>query len=244
MSSKQEVVSQIIATNVHQDLSIFGLIASADMVSKLIMLILAGLSAWSWFIIIDKIYKYNYIKKKIKQFEEVFWSGQALEHLHDRIGRSIDNPLASIFVSAMNELKKVSTSKQITDSVLKIGQKDRLMQAMLLVKNREAEVIESKLGIIAGIGSYSPYIGLLGTVWGIMHSFQSIAGSKNTSLAVVAPGIAEALLATAIGLLAAIPCVAFYNYLISQSDSISNKMDDFCSELHTILSRSIDEEKI
>lgn len=244
MSSKQEVVSQLIATNVHQDLSIFGLIASADLFSKLIMLILACLSAWSWFIIVDKIYKYNYIKNKMKQFEEVFWSGQSLEHLHDRIGRSIDNPLASIFVSAMNELKKVSTSKQITDSVLKIGQKDRLMQAMMIVKNRETEVIESKLGIIAGIGSYSPYIGLLGTVWGIMHSFQSIAGSKNTSLAVVAPGIAEALLATAIGLLAAIPCVAFYNYLISQSDSISNKMEDFSSELHTILSRSIDEEKI
>jgi biopolymer transport protein TolQ len=242
--NQDEVISQVISTTSSQDLSIWGLISSADAVGKLVMFILVLLSIWSWAIILDKIFKFNLIKKKITQFDEVFWAGQALDQLHDRLKRSIDNPLAAIFVSAMNELKRTSTTKQITDSVLKIGQKDRIMQAMSLVKNRESERIESYLGFLAGVGAYSPFIGLFGTVWGIMHSFQSIAASKNTSLAVVAPGIAEALLATAIGLLAAIPAVAFYNYLVSQSNYIQNRMDDFIAELYTILSRSIDEEKI
>lgn len=242
--NQDEVISQVISTTSSQDLSIWGLISSADAVGKLVMFILVLLSIWSWAIILDKIFKFNLIKKKITQFDEVFWAGQALDQLHDRLKRSIDNPLAAIFVSAMNELKRTSTTKQITDSVLKIGQKDRIMQAMTLVKNRESERIESYLGFLAGVGAYSPFIGLFGTVWGIMHSFQSIAASKNTSLAVVAPGIAEALLATAIGLLAAIPAVAFYNYLVSQSNYIQNRMDDFIAELYTILSRSIDEEKI
>jgi biopolymer transport protein TolQ len=242
--NQEEVISQVISTTSSQDLSIWGLISSADAVGKLVMFALVLLSIWSWAIIFDKIFKFNLIKKKIAQFDEVFWAGQGLDQLHDRLKRSIDNPLAAIFVSAMNELKRTSTTKQITDSVLKIGQKDRIMQAMLLVKNRESERIDSYLGFLAGVGAYSPFVGLFGTVWGIMHSFQSIAASKNTSLAVVAPGIAEALLATAIGLLAAIPAVAFYNYLVSQSNYIQNRMDDFIAELYTILSRSIDEEKI
>lgn len=245
MSQQEQVASEIISTtSTGQDLSIFGLISSADTVGKLVMFVLVLLSIWSWAIILDKIFKYNLIKRKISQFDEVFWSGQGLDQLFDRIKRNVDNPLAAIFVSAMTELKRTGTTKQLSDSVLKIGHKDRIMQAMNLIKNRESERIESYLGFLAGVGAYSPFIGLFGTVWGIMHSFQSIAASKNTSLAVVAPGIAEALLATAIGLLAAIPAVAFYNFLVAQSNYINNRMEDFITELYTILSRSIDEEKI
>lgn len=244
MNQPEEIISQVISTTSSPDLSIWGLISSADAVGKLVMFVLVLLSIWSWAIILDKIFKYNLLKRKITLFDEVFWSGQGLEALHERIKRSIDNPLAAIFVAAMNELKRNTNSKQLSDSVLKIGQKDRIMQAMNLMKNRESERIESYLGFLAGVGAYSPFIGLFGTVWGIMHSFQSIAASKNTSLAVVAPGIAEALLATAIGLLAAIPAVAFYNYLVSQSNYIQNRMDDFIAELYTILSRNIDEERI
>ncbi len=236
-----EVVSQVISTHTSQDLSIMGLIASADGVGKLVMLCLVLLSIWSWAIILDKLFKYNMIKRKITQFDEVFWSGQGLDQLYERIKRNIDSPLAAIFVSAMAEINRNVTKPTNSDSILKIGQKDRIMQAMNLVRNRESERIESYLGFLAGVGAYSPFIGLFGTVWGIMHSFQSIAASKNTSLAVVAPGIAEALLATAIGLIAAIPAVAFYNFLSSQANYMSNRMDDFIVELYTILSRSIDE---
>ncbi len=236
-----EVVSQVISTHASQDLSIFGLISSADGVGKLVMLCLVVLSVWSWAIILDKLFKYNMLKRKIVQFDEVFWSGQGLDQLYERIKRNIDSPLAAIFVSAMAEINRNVAKTQTSDSILKIGQKDRIMQAMNLVRNRESERIESYLGFLAGVGAYSPFIGLFGTVWGIMHSFQSIAASKNTSLAVVAPGIAEALLATAIGLIAAIPAVAFYNYLSSQANYMSNRMDDFIVELYTILSRSIDE---
>lgn len=236
-----EVVSQVISTHTSQDLSIMGLIASADGVGKLVMLCLVLLSIWSWAIILDKLFKYNMIKRKITQFDEVFWSGQGLDQLYERIKRNIDSPLAAIFVSAMAEINRNVAKPTNSDSILKIGQKDRIMQAMNLVRNRESERIESYLGFLAGVGAYSPFIGLFGTVWGIMHSFQSIAASKNTSLAVVAPGIAEALLATAIGLIAAIPAVAFYNFLSSQANYMSNRMDDFIVELYTILSRSIDE---
>jgi biopolymer transport protein TolQ len=127
---------------------------------------------------------------------------------------------------------------------LKVGQKERVLQSMYLVRDRELEKLETGLVFLATVGSSATFIGLFGTVWGIMHSFQSIAASKNTTLAVVAPGIAEALLATAIGLLAAIPAVIFHSYLTSKVISINNKIDDFVGELHTLLSRAIDEEKI
>jgi len=241
--SSEDVVTEIVKTTTSQDLSILGLIAHADGVGKFVMFVLVMLSVASWAVIFDKIFKYQAIKKKIIQFDEIFWSGQGLDQLYDRMKKTIDSPLAAIFVSAMAELGRSNNKNLPADSILKIGQKDRIMQAMNLVRNREIERIESYLSFLAGVGSYSPFIGLFGTVWGIMHSFQSIAASKNTSIAVVAPGIAEALLATAIGLLAAIPAVAFYNYLASQSNYISNRMDDFIAELYTILSRSIDEEK-
>jgi biopolymer transport protein TolQ len=125
-----------------------------------------------------------------------------------------------------------------------VGLKERVGQAMYLVRNRENEKLEKNLGFLATVGSSSTFIGLFGTVCGIMHSFQSIAGSNNTSLAVVAPGIAEALLATAIALVAAIPAMVAYNFLAAQANSISNRLEDFSYELHTLLSRAIDEEKL
>jgi biopolymer transport protein TolQ len=206
------------------------------------MLILVIASIWAWAIIIDKIFYLIQIRKKIKNFEGVFWSGAVLDQLYETIKRSIDNPLAAVFVAAMNECKRL-TSKGLTDT-LKVSHKERIMQAMYLIRNREIERMEQNLSFLATVASSTPFIGLFGTVWGIMHSFQSIATSKNTSLAVVAPGIAEALLATAIGLFAAIPAVIFYNYLSSQINKMNNKIDDFINELSSILSRAIDEEKI
>jgi biopolymer transport protein TolQ len=181
----------------------------------------------------------------MSDFENVFWSGQVLDILYERVKRSIDNPLSAVFVAAMNECKRNEGNKNIAaDSILKTGLKERIMQAMNLVRNRESENLESHLGFLAIVGSASPFIGLFGTVWGIMHSFQSIAASSNTSLAVVAPGIAESLLATAIGLAAAIPSVIFYNLLASKANHLTSKLDDFVGELHTLLARAIDEEKL
>lgn len=226
-----------------EHLSIFSMITSADMMSKSVMLILIIVSIWSWAIIFEKIFSLRRVKKKITHFENIFWSGQVLDQLYEAAKTNIDNPLTAIFINAMNECKR--TDKRLaTDSILKISHKDRIWQGMNLVRDRETEKLEKNLGFLAIVGSNALFVGLFGTVWGVMHSFQSIAASKNTTLAVVAPGIAEALLATAIGLMAAIPCVVFYTHLVSQVASISNKMDDFIGELNSILSRAIDEEKI
>ncbi len=225
------------------DVSILGLISSADMLSKAVMLIILMASIWSWAIIIEKYTKYKLAKSKMLVFESVFWSGQALDGLYDRVKRAVDNSLSAIFVAAMTECKR-NDSNPSDNSSLKIGLKERVMQSMNLVRNREIEQLEENLSFLATVGSVAPFVGLFGTVWGIMNSFQSIASSKNTSLAVVAPGIAEALLVTAIGLVAAIPAVVAYNMLSNRLNFLSNKMDDFIGELYTILARAIDEEKL
>jgi biopolymer transport protein TolQ len=241
--STQTSINEVVNITTTNNISILSMITSSDMIGKSVMLMLVIASIWSWAIIIDKIFSFYKVKKKIIVFEAQFWSGGILEQLYDSVKKSVNDPASSIFVSAMNECKRHKNTIPATDS-LKMGRKERVLQTMYLVRNREIERLEQNLGFLATVGSSTPFVGLLGTVWGIMHSFQSIASSKNTSLAVVAPGIAEALLATAIGLFAAIPAVIFYNYLSAQLVSINNKIDDFIGELNTILSRAIDEEKI
>lgn len=235
ISDSLEIVTQ-------DHLSIFSLISSSDIIGKSVMLMLLIASIWSWAIILDKIFKLAQVQRRMKNFENMFWSGGVLEQLYESIKRSVNNPLALIFVSAMDECKSLNT-KGLSDA-LKNNHKERITGAMYLAQNREVEKLEKNLSFLATVGSSAPFVGLFGTVWGIMHSFQSIATSKNTSLAVVAPGIAEALLATAIGLFAAIPAVIFYNYLISRITLINNKIEDFSSELNSILSKAIDQEKM
>ncbi|BBJ31750.1 Tol-Pal system subunit TolQ [Rickettsia asiatica] len=235
ISDSLEIVTQ-------DHLSIFSLISSSDIIGKSVMLMLLIASIWSWAIILDKIFKLVQVQKRMRAFENVFWSGGVLEQLYESIKRSVNNPLALIFVSAMDECKSLNT-KGLSDA-LKNNHKERITGAMYLAQNREVEKLEKNLSFLATVGSSAPFVGLFGTVWGIMHSFQSIATSKNTSLAVVAPGITEALLATAIGLFAAIPAVIFYNYLISRITLINNKIEDFISELNSIFSKAIDQEKM
>lgn len=239
--SNSEVASSA-ASNI--DLSVLSLISSSDLTGKMVILLLALASIWSWAIIIGKIMSFSSLKKRMQQFENIFWSGQVLDDLYEKTKKSVNNPLAAIFVNAINECKKGVKDDGKKSEILKIGQKDRVIAAMNLSKNRELDLLDKNLGFLATVGSSAPFIGLFGTVWGIMHSFQSIATSKNTSLAVVAPGIAEALLATAIGLLAAIPATIFYNYLSSYVGEIENKVDNFIGELSSLMSRAIDEEKM
>lgn len=235
-------INDVVETTAQSSISIFSLISSSDIIGKSVMLLLVIASVWAWAVIIDKLLNLSNLKKRISAFESIFWSGAVLDQLYETVKRTINNPLAAVFIAAMNECKR-QNGKNLNDT-LKISHKERIIQSMYLVKNREIERLEQNLGFLATTAASTPFIGLFGTVWGIMHSFQSIAASKNTSLAVVAPGIAEALLATAIGLFAAIPAVIFYNYLSSQITKIHNKIDDFIMELNAILSRAIDEEKM
>ena len=219
------------------ELSIWELFWQAGWVVKLVMIGLLAASVWTWAIIIDKLLSYARMRGALNRFEQVFWSGQSLEELYRTLDDRKTSGMGSIFVAAMREWKK-SFEKGARSP---IGLQNRIDKAMDLALTREMERLEGRLGFLATIGSAAPFIGLFGTVIGIMTSFQAIAGSKSTSLAVVAPGIAEALLATAIGLLAAIPAVIAYNKLSSDAGKIALRMEGFSDEFSAILSRQIDE---
>lgn len=227
--------------NATTDMSLIGLILNADLVVKLVILILLISSIWIWAIIFTKYFHLKALINQSVRFEKLFWSGQLLDQLYEKIKGRTDHSLANIFVAAMDEWRLTATNKNILSIS---GLKDRINKTVNLVINREINKLDSNLNILALVSSNAPFVGLFGTVWGIMHSFQSIAATKSTSLAVVAPGIAEALLATAIGLVAAIPAAMFYNILNTKINEINNKMEDFASELTTLLWRELDERQI
>ena len=218
-------------------LSIWALFMQAGWVVKLVMIGLLCASIWTWAIIVDKLVSYARMRLSLNRFEQVFWSGQSLEELYRTLADRKTTGMGAIFVAAMREWKK-SFEKGAKSP---LGLQTRIDKAMDLALTREMEKLEGRLGFLATVGAAAPFIGLFGTVIGIMTSFQAIAGSKNTSLAVVAPGIAEALLATAIGLLAAIPAVIAYNKLSSDASKIAVRMEGFSDEFSAILSRQIDE---
>lgn len=218
-------------------LSVWALFAQAGWVVKLVMIGLLCASIWTWAIVVDKLIAYARMRVALNRFEQTFWSGQSLEDLYKTLSERKTSGMGSIFVAAMREWKK-SFEKGAKSP---LGLQTRIDKAMDLALTREMERLEGRLGFLATIGSAAPFIGLFGTVVGIMTSFQAIAGSKSTNLAVVAPGIAEALLATAIGLLAAIPAVIAYNKLSSDAGKIGMRMEGFADEFSAILSRQIDE---
>ena len=220
------------------EISFINMFLQADLVVQSVMLLLLFASFWSWAIIFDKFLSIKSIKDKMSRFENEFWSGVSLEKLFRQIKGKQDHPMAMIFVAAIEELQeRINKPKQ---DQLSASIKERIHQAMQVASNKSMDTIESNLNFLATVGSSAPFIGLFGTVWGIMTSFQAIAASKNTTLAVVAPGIAEALMATALGLAAAIPAVIFYNKFASETNRIANKLDDFSMELSSIISRELD----
>ena len=219
------------------DITLWSMFWHAHFVVKFVMLGLMAASVWSWAIIIDKSLFFRRSERAMDRFEEVFWSGQSLEELYQML---VDRPagaMASVFVAAMREWKRAVETP--TRSFANLAQ--RIDKVLDVTIQRERERFESKLLVLATIGSASPFIGLFGTVWGIMTSFRSIAASKNTSLAVVAPGIAEALFATAIGLFAAIPAVIAYNKLQAEANKQQARLEAYADEFSAILSRQIDE---
>ncbi|MDO6964516.1 protein TolQ [Rhizobium alvei] len=221
----------------HTDVSLWALFMQASFIVKLVMLGLLGASVWTWAMVVDKFVNYGRFRRQLDSFEQVFWSGQSLEELYRTLSERQVAGTAAIFVSAMREWKK-SFERGARSP---IGLQMRIDRAMDVTLARETEVLEARLSSLATIGSAGPFIGLFGTVVGIMTSFQGIAASKSTNLAVVAPGIAEALLATAIGLVAAIPAVIAYNKFSGDAGKLVARMEGFADEFSAILSRQIDE---
>ena len=219
------------------DVTLWSLFMQAGFVVKLVMLGLMSASVWTWAIVVDKTISYRKARLMQDAFEQTFWSGQSLEELYRGLSERPTSGMSSIFVSAMREWKK-SFERGARSP---IGLQMRIDRAMDVTLSRESEILEARLGSLATIGSAAPFVGLFGTVVGIMTSFQAIAGSKSTNLAVVAPGIAEALLATAIGLLAAIPAVIAYNKFSADAGKLTSRMEGFADEFSAILSRQIDE---
>jgi len=223
------------------DLSIIGLFMQADWIVKVVMIMLLLASVWSWAIIIDKSIRLRRLRNQAKQFEDAFWSGGSLEELFDRIGNRPPDPMSSIFVSAMREWRRSAAKGLLGSESLRESLQERIERVMGITLGREMDQLERYMTFLASVGSAAPFVGLFGTVWGIMNSFAAIAGSKNTSLAVVAPGIAEALFATALGLVAAIPAVLAYNKLNSDISRYGNRLDAFSGEFGAILSRQLEE---
>ena len=229
----------LVAASQDLNFSVWNLFLKADLIVKLVMLVLIVASVWCWAIIIEKSLRLKRLNSEAAEFEGSFWSGGSLDTLYDKIGTLPKDPMAAIFVSAMKEWRR-SIDSGVTSAEHGSSLTDRIDRVMDVTLNREIERVERQITILASTGSTAPFIGLFGTVWGIMNSFQSIAISKNTSLAVVAPGIAEALFATALGLLAAVPAVIAYNKISKDVDRYAARLEDFSNEFSAIISRQLD----
>ena len=233
--------AQLAGTVTPHDLSMVSLFLRADIIVKFVMTALMVASVWCWAIVFDKVLRIRQLHQRAEQFEDSFWSGGSLEDLYDRIGSRPADPMSAVFVAAMREWRR-SAAKGLADrETVRASLSQRIDRVMHVTLGREMEALERHLGVLASTGSTAPFIGLFGTVWGIMNSFQSIAASKNTSLAVVAPGIAEALFATALGLVAAIPAVIAYNKISNDLDRYSKRLENFAGEFGAILSRQLEE---
>jgi biopolymer transport protein TolQ len=230
-------VAQSVLPLTSADLSLFTLFWHAHWIVKAVMLGLLICSIWVWAIAIDKTVLYSRTSRAMDRFEQAFWSGESLDELYRSLAARPTHSMAALFVAAMREWKRSfdGPHKSFAGLQMRI---DRVMQVTIA---REIERLERRLLVLATVGSAGPFVGLFGTVWGIMTSFQSIAASKNTSLAVVAPGIAEALFATAIGLVAAIPATIFYNKFAGEVNKQAQRLEGFADEFSAILSRQIDE---
>src|SRR5580692_1257648 len=221
-------------------ISIVSLFMRADPIVKSVFALLLLASLWSWAIIINKWMALGRLRRRADKFEKAFWSGLSLDELYQQFSQHADHPMAAVFVSALREWRRAFEGGPPREALLP-GIKDRIDKAMSVTVMRETDGLERQLGFLATVGATATFVGLFGTVWGIMNSFSAIAARHDTTLAVVAPGIAEALFATAMGLLAAIPAVIFYNKFVNDIGRYSNRLESFSDEFSAILSRQLDE---
>jgi biopolymer transport protein TolQ len=221
------------------DLSLWSLFVQADIVVKMVMLGLLAASVWVWAVVFEKWSSLRKVNKEADGFEDRFWSGGSLEELYDQEGSQPGHPMASVFAAAMGEWRR---SLRVSGAdIARTSVNERVDRAITVTVQREMDRLERWMVFLASVGATAPFVGLFGTVWGIMHSFSAIAAMHNTNLAVVAPGIAEALFATAIGLVAAIPAVIAYNQISTALARFASRLESFGSEFSAILSRQSEE---
>ena len=225
---EQEVVTQVVGLGGSTDFGIIQLFIRADIIVKSVIIILIAASIYSWALIFEKYKLFKKIDKTTTSFEEKFWKSRSAESFYNTLTNREKDPVANIFQTAMSELIKTKSKSSLVQSA-------RVSRILEISADREIKLIEKHFTFLATVGSTAPFIGLFGTVWGIMNSFQSIAISRNTSLAIVAPGIAEALFATALGLLAAIPAVIAYNKFNSDSKKYSARIENFSKRFLSII---------
>jgi biopolymer transport protein TolQ len=228
--------TEILAAASELDFSLWALFWRATLVVKLVMILLLVASVWVWAVLIQKLMQFRQARAEAARFDQAFWSGEPLDELYETLAESPRTPSERIFASAMAEWSRSHRD----DGGLIAGAQSRIDRSMDVAIGRERDRLTSGLTFLATVGSTGPFVGLFGTVWGIKHAFEQIAIQGNTNLAVVAPGIAEALLATGLGLLAAIPAVVFYNKLSRDADRISSSYEAFADEFATIISRQLD----
>jgi len=219
-------------------MSAWSLFLQADIIVKSVIIGLLLASLWSWAIIFDKVFRLSSLFRQAEDFEEKFWSGSSLEDLYERIGAKPREPMSAIFVAAMREWKRSAGKPGAVSNASTLG--ERLDRVMKISLEREMDILQRRMIFLASTGSVAPFLGLFGTVWGIMNTFTAIGATSDTSLATVAPGIAEALFATAIGLVAAIPAVIAYNKLSSDLGRYAGRLENFAGEFGAILSRQLD----
>ena len=225
---EQEVATQVVGLGGSTDFSLIQLFIRADFIVKAVIIILIAASVYSWALIFDKYKLFKRIEKSTTSFEEKFWKSRSAESFYNGFANREKDPVANIFQSAMTELIKTKSKSSSVQSA-------RVTRVIEISADKEIKLIEKHFTFLATVGSTAPFIGLFGTVWGIMNSFQSIAISRNTSLAIVAPGIAEALFATALGLLAAIPATVAYNKFNSDSKKYSGRIENFSKRFLSII---------
>lgn len=219
------------------DLSMIGLFLKADIVVKAVMVLLVLASVWSWTVMIEKALRFSRLRRQANKFEDSFWSGGSLDDLFERVGANPQDPMASVFSAAMREWRR--SASQMSGQVYHSLQ-ERIERVMAVTINRELDRVGRRTTFLATAGSAAPFVGLFGTVWGIMNTFTAIAEMNNTTLATVAPGIAEALFATAMGLFVAIPAVIGYNRLSESMRRYAHRLNNFASEFAAIISRQLE----
>jgi biopolymer transport protein TolQ len=229
------------AVSTGHDMSVIGLFLQADSVVKLVMLALAAASVWCWAIIFEKVGRFRRMRAAAAAFEDQFWSGGSLDQLYDEIGPNPSDPLAAVFSAGMREWRMAHERGLPSGGVIRANLAKRIERVMAVAAGREMAAAEKYMTVLASVGSSAPFVGLFGTVWGIMRAFTSIAAEGNTSLATVAPPIAEALFATAIGLVAAIPASIAYNIFASEINKFGDRLDSFATEFSAILQRHLEE---
>jgi len=234
-----DIITQDLGSFSH-DMSAFGLFMEADLIVKAVMILLMIASVWSWSIILHKRGLLGRLNRRAKRFEDAFWSGEPLDKIYERVKKSKEDPMLRTFSAGMDEWSAGISGGIPSKQNLQASLTQRVERSMSVAIGREMNDLEKGMTFLASVASSAPFIGLFGTVWGIMNSFSAIAASNNTSLAVVAPGIAEALFATALGLVAAIPASIAYNVLSSGLNRYADRLEAFTDEFSAILSRHLD----